>query len=161
LGVPLVLGVLLRWLDYDAILGGIGLLVLIPATYMVAIRFPPPKHPQGFPLRKAGSLLREKTLLLLGGTLFFQSGMEITIRGWSARYAREVLDLSEQRSVLVLSLFWVGMMTARLMLTLLLRGGSAVLVLGIFLTLAVLGSSLLLASSGIGMAMFGLFLLGF
>ena len=53
--------------------------------------------------------------------LFFQSGMEITLGGWSAQYVREVLGLSEERSILVLSLFWVGMVAARLVLTRLLR----------------------------------------
>jgi MFS transporter, FHS family, glucose/mannose:H+ symporter len=161
LGVPLVLGLLLRWLDYAAILRDIGLAVLLPVAFFVAIGFPPPKQPQGFPLRKAGGLLREKTLLLLGGMLFFQSGMEITLGGWSARYAHEVLGLTDQRSVLVLSLFWVGMMTARLVLTALLRRQSAGLVLQVFLALAVLGSVLLLATVSVTMAMLGLFLLGF
>jgi fucose permease len=87
--------------------------------------------------------------------------MEITLGGWSARYAQEVLGLSEQRSVLVLSQFWVGMVTARLVLTALLRRGSAGLVLNAFLALAVLGSALLLAPGGPAPAMFGLFLLGF
>jgi fucose permease len=161
LGVPLVLGLLLNWLGYSAILAGIGLVVLIPVTFFVVIPFPPPKQPQGFPLRKAGGLLRELTLLLLGGMLFFQSGMEITLGGWSARYAHEVLGLTEQRSVLVLSLYWVGMVTARLVLTVLLGRPSAGLVLGTFLAVTITGSALLLAADGSAMAMLGLFLLGF
>jgi fucose permease len=161
LGVPLVLGLLLDRLGYAAVLAGIGLAVLGPLAMFVAIRFPPPKQPQGFPIRQAGGLLREPTLLLLGGMLFFQSGMEITVGGWSARYANEVLGLDEGRSALLLSLFWVGMMTARLVLTPLLRLRSAASVLWAFLAITVAGSVLLLTSSGQGSAMLGLFLLGF
>jgi fucose permease len=161
LGVPLALGLLLNWVGYAAILAGIGLVVLIPVVYFLAIPFPPPKQPQGFPLRKAGGLLREQPLLLLGGMLFFQSGMEITLGGWSARYAHEVLGLTEQRAVLVLSLYWVGMVTARLVLTALLQRLSAGRILGAFLGVATLGSALLLAARGSATAMLGLFLLGF
>jgi fucose permease len=161
LGVPLALGLLMNWVGSAAILAGIGLVVLIPVGYFLAIPFPPPKQPQGFPLRRAGGLLREQPLLLLGGMLFFQSGMEITLGGWSARYAHEVLGLTEQRSVLVLSLYWVGMVTARLVLTALLQRPAAGLVLGAFLALTVAGSALLLAARGATMAMLGLFLVGF
>ena len=42
---------------------------------------------------------------LVGLMLFLQSGMEITLGGWSAQYVRESLGLSEKRSILVLSLF--------------------------------------------------------
>ena len=62
----------------------------------LAIRFPPPKQPQGFPIRRAGSLLADRTLLLLGSMLFFQSGMEITIGGWSAQFAHEALKLERR-----------------------------------------------------------------
>jgi fucose permease len=161
LGVPLALGLLLNWVGYAAILVGIGLVVLIPVVYFLAIEFPPPKQPRGFPLRQAGGLLREQPLLLLGGMLFFQSGMEITLGGWSARYAHEVLGLTEQHSVLVLSLYWVGMVTARLVLTALLPRQSAGLVLGAFVAVTVAGSAFLLAARGSAMAMLGLFLVGF
>jgi MFS transporter, FHS family, glucose/mannose:H+ symporter len=161
LGVPLVLGLLLTWLDYAAILALFGLVVLVPVAMFCTIRFPPPKQPQGFPIRKAGSLLQEKTLLLLAAMLFFQSGMEITIGGWSAQFAHEALGLDESRSVLVLSLFWVGMLTARLVLTALLRRHSSSVVLGVFLAITILGAIMLLASGGLVLAMLGLFLLGF
>ena len=83
-----------------------------------------------------GALLGDATLLLVGLSLFFQSGMEITLGGWSAQYVREVLGLSEERSILVLSLFWVGMVAARLVLTRLLRFRPAATVFPAFLAVA-------------------------
>jgi fucose permease len=160
-GVPFVLGLLLERMGYATVLAGIGLLVLGPLAFFLAIRFPPPKQAQGFPIRRAGALLGEPTLLLLGGALFFQSGMEITLGGWSAKYVNAVLHLSESRSVLVLSLFWVGMMAARLALVPLLRRSSGAAVLAAFMGIAAAGSLLLLTTASVAAAGAGLFLMGF
>src|SRR3954464_12804902 len=137
------------------------MLVLIPILGLLSIRLPPPIPSQGFPIGKAKKLLREKTLLLLGFMLFFQSGMEITVGGWSAQFAHEALQLDESRSVLVLSFFWVGMLAARLALTPLLKRLSPTLVLGSFMALAAVGTFTLLSSRGETQAMLGLFLIGF
>ena len=87
--------------------------------------------------------------------------MEITIGGWSAEFAHEALKLEEGRSAVVLSLFWVGMMTARMVLTPLLRRMPSGFVLGPFMAIAGLGSILLLSCQGETRAMVGLFLIGF
>jgi len=160
-GVPLVLGLLLQWVTYTAIVGGVALLVVVPLVDFAVVRFPPPKQAQGFPLRRVGALLGDATLLLVGLLLFFQSGMEITLGGWSAQYVREVLGLSEERSILVLSLFWVGMVAARLALTQLLRFRPAATVFPGFLAVAFAGAGLLLAVGSTAASATGLFLLGF
>jgi fucose permease len=160
-GVPLVLGLLLDRLDVQAILAGIGLGVLVPVAMFVAIRFPPPKQPQGLPIRKAGALMGEKTLLLLGLMLFCQSGMEITLGGWSSQFVHEALELDESRSVLVLSVFWIGMTAARLVMVPLLKRWSARSVLVLFWASDAIGFLLLWLSRGERTAMLGLFLFGF
>jgi fucose permease len=160
-GVPLLLGLLLRWLTYTTIVAGLALLVVVPLLDFAAVEFPPPKQAQGFPLRRVGALLGDATLLLVGLMLFLQSGMEITLGGWSAQYVREVLGLSEQRSILVLSLFWVGMVAARLILTRLLRSTPAATVYSGFLAVALVGAVMLLAIPRAVHAGAGLFLVGF
>jgi fucose permease len=160
-GVPLVLGLLLKWATYTTIVGGLALLVIVPLLDFAAVRFPPPKQAQGFPLRRAGALLGDATLLLVGLMLFFQSGMEITLGGWSAQYVREVLGLSEERSILLLSLFWVGMVAARLVLFRLLRSQSAATVFPGFLVVALAGAVMLLAVRSPVVAGAGLFFSGF
>jgi MFS transporter, FHS family, glucose/mannose:H+ symporter len=160
-GVPLALGLLLEWATYTAIVGGLTLLVAVPLFDFMVVRFPPPKQARGFPLRRVGALLGDATLWLVGLLLFFQSGMEITLGGWSAQFVREVLGLSEDRSILVLSLFWVGMVAARLVLTQLLRYRPAAVVFPGFLAVALAGAGLLLAGRSIAAAGAGLFLLGF
>jgi fucose permease len=161
LGVPLCLGLLLGRLDYTSILALFGMLVLVPIAVFMIIGFPPPKQSQGFPIGKARNLVRDRTLLLLGSMLFFQSGMEITVGGWSAQFAHEALQLEEGRSVLVLSCFWIGMLAARLVLTPVLRRLSPAMVLGPFMALAAIGALTLLLSRGESQAMLGLLLLGF
>jgi fucose permease len=160
-GVPLVLGLLLRSAEYRTVLASLGVLVLLPLSFFFAIRFPPAKQPQGLPIRQAGALLGEGPLLLLSFMLFFQSGMEITMGGWSGQFVHEALGLGEARSVLVLSLFWIGMMAARLTLARLLRQRASALVLGLFMACAGLGSLLLLTCDSERVAMAGLFLIGY
>jgi fucose permease len=161
LGMPLVLGVLLQWATYTMIVGGMALLVIAPLVDFVVVPFPPPKQAQGFPLGRVGALLGDSTLLLVGIMLFVQSGMEITLGGWSAQYVREVLGLSEERSILLLSLFWVGMVVARLALSRLLRFLSAAIVYPAFLAVALAGAVMLLGLPSPVAAGAGLFLLGF
>ncbi len=159
-GVPLVLGLSAGMGDVHGDRGGLALLVVAPLVDFLVVRFPPPKQPQGFPLRRVGALLGDATLWLVGLLLFFQSGMEITLGGWSASIVREVLGLSEERSILVLSLFWVGMVAARLVLTQLLRFRPAAAVFPGFLAVALAGAGLLLAGQSPAAAGAGLFLLG-
>ncbi len=160
-GVPLGLGLLLDWATYPTIIGGLAVLVVIPLASFVLVRFPSPKQPQGFPLGRVGALLGDASLLLVGLMLFLQSGMEITLGGWSAEYVREVLRPSERRSILVLSLFWVGMVAARLALARLPRSWPATSVLPGFQAVALAGAALLLAVQDTAAAGAGLFLLGF
>ena len=159
-GVPLLLGVLLQWLTYTTIIGGLAALVVLPLLDFALVKLPPPKQAQGFPLRRVGELLGDVRLGLVGIMLFLQSGMEITLGGWSAQYVREVLGLSEERSILVLSLFWVGMMAARLVLTGILRTRPPGVVYPVFLLVAWAGAALLLAVRSPAAAGLGLFLLG-
>jgi MFS transporter, FHS family, glucose/mannose:H+ symporter len=159
-GVPLVLGLLLGRATYTTIVGGLALLVVVPLIDFLLVRFPPPKQAQRFPLWRVGALLGDASLLLVGLMLFLQSGMEITLGGWSAQYVREALRLSEERSILVLSLFWVGMVAARLVLARLVRLWSSWTVLAGFLGLALAGATLLLEVPKVAAAGAGLFLLG-
>lgn len=159
-GVPLVLGVLLRWTTYSTIVGGLAALVLIPLIDFAMVALPPPKQAQGFPLRRVGALLGDPVLGLVGLMLFLQSGMEITLGGWSAQYAREALGLSQERSILLLSLFWVGMMLARMILSRLLRSRSPRVVYPSYLAAALAGAGLLLATRSAPAAGLGLLLLG-
>lgn len=115
-GMPFALGLLQGRVGYAAIVAGIGAFVALPLLFVASIRFPAPKQPQGFPLRRAAGLARDPTLVLLGFILFFESGMEITVGGWTATYAQGALLLSAGQAAFFLSVYWLGMMVARLIL---------------------------------------------
>ena len=159
-GVPFTLGLLLDRFSYAALMAGVGALVLLPLAVTAAARFPAPKQAQGFPLAEAGGLLRDPVLLLMGMMLFLQSGMEITVGGWTATFFAEELGITDRRALVFLSLFWLGMMLARLALGWLLRRVRATRVLLGCLGVALAGSLLLLGSGGVAGAASGVFLLG-
>jgi len=135
-------------------------MIIIPFILFVFLRFPRPKLEQGFPIAEGLGLTKDGTLLLLGLILFMQSGMEMTVGGWAATYLNEELFVDAQRAVLFLSLFWFGMVFARLVLGKLLQYISAGLVLRISFSIAFIGSLLMITSTGVGVAVTGLILVG-
>ncbi|MFQ6044969.1 MAG: sugar MFS transporter [Gemmatimonadales bacterium] len=159
-GVPFMLGLLRERFGDARVVAGIGVLVALVLLYYAAIRFPEPKQPQGFPLRQAVGLLRDPALVLLGVILFFESGMEITVGGWTATYINQELTLPPERALYLLSLYWLGMTGARLALGRLLKRVSPVAVLLSSLGVAFAGAMILIgaqttASAGAGTLLAG------
>jgi fucose permease len=159
-GVPFTLAALQPLASQAAVLATLGGLALLTAVASMLTGFPSPKQPRSFPLRPALRLLREPALLVLGLMLFLQSGMEMTIGGWISIFAGEELALSGQAALFFLSLYWLGMMLARLGLGWLLRTVPPRPVMVVSLALALLGALLLLLartpmSAGLGAAVVG------
>jgi FHS family glucose/mannose:H+ symporter-like MFS transporter len=159
-GVPFALGVFLENSSYTAIIAGVGAVVLGALAFMAATRFPTPKQAQGFPLADAARLVREPPLLLYGLMLFFESGVELTVGGWTATYFRDELGVTGERALVFLSLYWLGMMLARLVLGVVLGRTSAVRALLVGIGVALVGSFLMIGSRSLGAAATGVFLLG-
>jgi fucose permease len=159
-GVPFVLALLLGSFSYSTLIAAVAVLMLVPLVVTAAARFPAPKQAQGFPLADAGRLIRDPVLLLMGMMLFLESGMEITVGGWTATYFQEELGLGGQRALVFLSLYWLGMMLVRLALGWLLRRASPARVLLGCLGIALVGAFLLLGTESVAAAGAGVFLLG-
>lgn len=159
-GVPFMLGLLLERFTYTALIAWVGVLAVMLLAVAAATRFPAPKQAQGFPLAAAGELLRDPVLLLMGAMLFLESGMEITVGGWTATFFREELGLGERRALVFLSLYWLGLMLARLALGRILRSVAAGGVLFGCITLAFAGALLLVGTRSVPAAALGVFLLG-
>jgi fucose permease len=145
-GVPLVLGLLRERFGDAGVVAVIGALVALVPAYYATLRFPEPKQAQAFPLRHAAGLLRDPVLVLLGVMLFFESGMEITVGGWTATYVNQELGLSPERALYLLSLYWLGMTGGRLASGWLLTRVSAVAVLLSSLGVAFAGVLILIAA---------------
>ena len=161
LGVPLVLGILLDLFAYESLIAAIGLLVLIPLILLTTVRFPVPKHEQGFPIAEGLKLVKEANLLLFGLILFMQSGLEMIMGGWSATFLIRELHIHPRHSVLYLSFFWMGLILARLAVSQMLHQVSRHKVMLVSFSVALAGAAMLLLSRGPVLAISGLFLTGF
>lgn len=159
-GVPFVLGNLLGTFSYSAIIATVGALVVVPFLLTAATAFPAPKQPQGFPLATAKGLLSDPLLLVMGLMLFLESGMEITVGGWTATFFKEELQIDERRALVYLSLYWFGMMLARLALGSVLKRASPARALMGCIGVGLIGATLLILSRSAPLAALGVFLLG-
>ncbi|MGH7529350.1 MAG: MFS transporter [Gemmatimonadales bacterium] len=159
-GVPFALAVLQDATAYVATLAVIGALVALPLVLMAAIRFPEPKQPHGIPIRTALGLLKDPVLWLFGLVLFFESGMEITVGGWTAAYVGEELRLSAGTAAFFVSLYWLAMTVARLGLSVLLERRAPARVLLTSMAVAFAGAVALLAARAPAVAALGVVLAG-
>jgi MFS transporter, FHS family, glucose/mannose:H+ symporter len=160
MGVPFVLGALSGAFSHAAVLAAVGALVIVPLVVIMLTRFPAPKQAQGFPIAAAGRLFREPLLLLMGLMLFLESGIEITVGGWTSTFVKEELAVPERSALFLLSLYWMGMMLARLALGAILRRVSPFRVLYSCITIALIGTALLLSTERVAVAAIGVFLVG-
>jgi MFS transporter, FHS family, glucose/mannose:H+ symporter len=160
MGVPFVLGALSGTFAHAAVLAAVGALVIVPFVVIARTHFPAPKQAQGFPIAAAGRLFREPLLLLMGLMLFLESGIEITVGGWTSTFVKEELAVPERSALFLLSLYWMGMMLARLALGAILRRVSPFRVLYSCITIALIGTALLLSTERVAVAAIGVFLVG-
>lgn len=120
LTMPLVIGWLTRFWEYDTIVAFLGLLPLIPLVWFLFLRFPDPKQRQGLPLKEGLALLKHPILLLLGALLFFESGVEGMISNWTTTFL-ESRGFGIEKALLALSAQVAGLVITRLLLSRLLR----------------------------------------
>jgi MFS family permease len=122
----------------------IGALVLVPATFCLAIQFPPPKQRS----ERASpapilALLRDPIFLFAGLALAIQSGMEGMSNDWMTRYFRNVTlfgrDSAEWQTQLGLVAVTGAMLLTRLALAALLKRASSRLVLFVSIAVAACG----------------------
>ena len=160
MGVPFGLALLTGRFSHAVLIAGLGALVVVPLIVIAITSFPPPKHAQGFPIAAAGRLLRDPVMLLMGVMLFLQSGMEITVGGWTSTFVKEELAVAERSGLILLSLYWTGMMLGRLAIGTVLSAISPFRILYSCLTIALAGAAMLLTTQSVGIAALAVFLLG-
>ena len=160
LGMPLVLGILSKRFEYPAILSSVGLLMLITVIYFISIKFPTPKHAQGFPLKEGLKLLKQPALLLTSFFLFFQSGAENLINNWTTTLMETDLKFSKEDSLLALSCYLGGLTLIRLLLGSLLKKISSFSIMITSLLLAACGAFILLYSNSYPYILASLIMIG-
>src|SRR5437764_669934 len=82
-----------------SLLTAIGAAGALPLVATALTPFPAPKQAQGFPLVAAKRLLRDPVLLTFGLMLFLESGMEVTVGGWTTTYFKEELQTPERQAL--------------------------------------------------------------
>jgi MFS family permease len=160
LGMPLVLGILSKRFDYPVILSTVGFLMLLAVIYFIAIKFPVPKHHQGFPIKKGLKLLSEPALLLTAFFLFFQSGIEGLINNWTTTFLQNDLKITEKDSLFALSCYLGGLTITRLLLGKLLKKISSFKIMIVSLLITASGILLFLYSDSYNSALIALIVIG-
>lgn len=159
-GVPLALGTLLGSFSYAAILAAIGAAGLLPLVATALTPFPAPKQAQGFPLVAAKHLLRDPVLITFGLMLFLESGMEVTVGGWTTTFFREELQTPARQALVYLALYWLGMMLARMTLGVTLRRFAPARILFGCITIGVVGALAVVSTRSAAVAAAGVFVVG-
>ena len=159
-GVPFILATLSGQFAHSTLIAAVGAMVLVPFLLIASTPFPAPKQPQGFPIAAAGKLLRDPMLFLMGFMLFLESGMEITVGGWTSTFVNEELAVAPQRALVILSFYWLGMMLARLALGTFLKGVAPVKAMFTCIAFGLVGALLLLNTNSATVAGVSVFMLG-
>jgi MFS transporter, FHS family, glucose/mannose:H+ symporter len=160
LGMPLLLGVLSKYYQYPVIISGVGFVMLLTVIYFLSVKFPPPKHTQGFPLKEGVQLLKEPMLLLTGFFLFFQSAVEGLVNNWTTTFLKVKLSTPAEDALYALSFSVVGLTVARLLLGSLLKKISSFSLQLISLLLVAAGNLILMYSSSYTVAFISLIITG-
>jgi len=120
-GVPLLLYWFASSIRYQSILAASGLYVLLPLGMCLRTRFPESKQPHGFPVHDARRLFGNSLLLLIGVILFLESGVETITGGFITTFFVQNFGVSAERAPIFLSVYWLGLLLCRLLLSRLLR----------------------------------------
>ncbi len=160
LGMPAATAMLSKFYSYEAIIKGIGLIILVPVIFFFIIKFPVPKQPQGFPIKKAFALIKEDALLLLGFVLFFESGLEGSVNNWTTTYLSKAINISTENALFTLTVLAISLTVTRLILGGLLKKIPSYIVLYSCLIFAAVGSLILIFGSNITSAVFAMIFLG-
>lgn len=112
--LPFTIGSLLKVLMPISILHLAMGLSLAPGVLFLALRFPPPKRKQGLLLADVRRVAQHPLVLWLGLLLFFQSGSEFIMGGYTSLYLTRQLGRSISTASYLLAAYWGSMMLGRI-----------------------------------------------
>jgi FHS family glucose/mannose:H+ symporter-like MFS transporter len=160
LGIPLLLGLLSKSFSYDIILATVAIFMILPTIYFITLKFPAPRHSQGFPLKEGIKMLKEPILLITSFFLFFQSAVEYLVNVRTTSFLQETLQVSSEKSKYALSFMLLGLTVSRLVLGGLLKKMSSFTLMIISLVLVAIGAIVLLYGPSYELAFAALILIG-
>jgi MFS family permease len=160
LGMPLMLGIMKNWFNFEAIVTAVGIITIITGLFFLFIKFPPPKQSRGFPLKHSLKLLKDDVLILIAFFLFFQSSFEGITNNWTTTYLIEQLSFTQSKALFALSSFVAGMLIMRLLTGSIFRRVSEKKLLFSSFGLILIGLIVLKTGNGFFMVVTGLLILG-
>lgn len=136
LGTPVILGLVKGVYTFETILAWLGAFMFLPLVYFGITRFPKSAETKGLPVKEWVQMIRDPLLLLLGGILFFQSGIEGLTNNWTTTYLEIVKGIDASNALFILSSFVGALTVTRIILGKVLRIFSPfkVLVIGFLIT---------------------------
>ena len=143
IGMPLLLAILRNDFSFETILTGVAVVTFIASILFLFVKFPPPKHAQGFPLKKGLSLFRDTFIILIAFFLFMQSSFEAVMNNWSTTYLTNEHSVVKNNALYALSLYVVGLTVMRLLTGSILRSLALLKILAISFVLILAGACLL------------------
>jgi FHS family glucose/mannose:H+ symporter-like MFS transporter len=112
LAVPLIVASTGNRIPVRGVLIACGALAMLSALAYALLRFPPARQQHGFHLGDFLRVARSPGVVLLGVLLFFQSGNEGAIGGWTSAYLG-TLGANANTATWVLTCYWLGMIVGR------------------------------------------------
>ncbi|MGE5647928.1 MAG: MFS transporter [Acidobacteriota bacterium] len=158
--LPFVIGSLVDRLGLGTILWLAAVPTAAVAALFFALSFPAPKRAQGLRIAEVARLARNPLVLLFGFLLFFQSGNEFLIGGYTSTYLARDLRLPLSTASYLLAAYWAAIMAARVLLSRLLlkaKGPGVVMVSGVGVAV---GVCLLMLAHSTALAAAGTILIG-
>ena len=125
LGLPLILSALSNYFDSLTVVAGLGMAVLLVILLIAVVTFPKPKHQGGFPVNEAVKMIKNPVLLLLGMTMFFQSGLEGLVSNWTNGFLQDSLSIDGQKALMGLTVHMAALTAMRIVLGYLLKSYKA------------------------------------
>ena len=111
--IPFAVGLLLRAAGLRTILtAGAALCALVAVANTLPV-YPRPKQAGGLSLAEAARLARDPLVLLLGFLLFFQSGNEFIVGGYTTTFLTSVIGMGVGGASYVLAGYWAALMLTR------------------------------------------------
>jgi fucose permease len=157
--IPLAAASLIHVVALEQMLLASAGLAVASAIGYAALPFPPAREGEGFALRRVFEVVRYPGVLLFAALLFFQSGNEASIGGWTSTYVRE-RGWPPEVATRMLAGYWAALMLGRLASArLLARASKPAVVAGSGLAAAI-GSLLVLVARSTGWMTVGVLVLG-
>ncbi len=111
--IPFAIGLLLRAAGLRGILMGAAALCAFVAVANALPTYPPAKQAGGLSLVEAARFVRDPLVLLLGFLLFFQSGNEFILGGYTTTLLTSEIGMSVGAASYALAGYWAALMLTR------------------------------------------------